>query len=304
MKNLSIHLLFPESDYDDIISKIENRIGNNIIITKGKETPKPFSCLFIAPHEFSMESQIHFLQQFEWKWIHLSTAGYDFFPLEIVSPYTWVTRSWKAYAKPLTEYILYYALRYARDIRRAGLLNQKMGIIGFGEVGKLIARTFHSLGTEVKVLRKNKIYDSDFFITTDINDLLDIDQLVLAVPLNSQSEKIIDENFLFRCKEGMHIMNIARGELIDQVALLQAIKNRNLYASLDVTIPEPLPADHPFRKEKNVNITNHIAWKSGPDINYFVEDFIDIWNCISIRERPESGILKSPEITFYQNKPS
>jgi phosphoglycerate dehydrogenase-like enzyme len=224
----------------------------------------------------------------------LSTAGYDFFPLEHVPARTWVTRSWKAYAQPLCEYILHAVLRYARDQKKIGLLGQRIGIIGYGEVGKLVAKSLHILGADVIVLRQNKILEKEVSMTTNKDHLLNVDQLILAVPLNTKSVNIIDREFLRKCKSGMHIINIARGELIDQEELLQVIRNRNIFASLDVTVPEPLPKEHPLLNEKNVTITNHIAWKSGRDINYFIADFFEIWEKIDSIELLEFGVLRKP----------
>ncbi|WP_165778781.1 NAD(P)-dependent oxidoreductase [Leptospira perolatii] len=301
-RKLSLHLLFPDSEYEPIEERLRSHFelkGIDISISKGTEIGTRSDCLFIAPHEFSWEFQLKCIQKKEWNWIHLSTAGYDFFPLQSVSPRTLVTRSWKAYAQPLSEYILRAALNHAGNITKTGLRGQKIGVVGYGEVGRLTVHLLLQLGAQVRVLRKSGAEIPGIRVVRKVQDLLDVEQLILAIPLNSESVGIIDKNFLISCHEKLHIINVARGELIDQDALVEAVQNRGLNATLDVTVPEPLPHDHPLRNLKGVVVTNHIAWKSGLDIFYPLQDFLEVWDTMRAGNIPP-GILKKREAILVE----
>jgi len=93
------------------------------------------------------------------------------------------------------------------------------------------------------------------------------DAVVLLVPLSEATERLVDSNFLARMKPGAILINAARGRLVDTEALIQALRQGNLYAAIDVTDPEPLPSGHPLWQAPNLLITPHVAgavasWKA------------------------------------------
>ena len=90
------------------------------------------------------------------------------------------------------------------------------------------------------------------------------DHLVLALPLTPATRGIVDAAVLARSKPGLHLVNVARGALVDQEALLAALdRGRVGFASLDVTEPEPLPEGHPFYTHAQVRLTPHMSWSGG-----------------------------------------
>lgn len=289
----SIHLLFPESDRIAISNRLRFILDPEIRITSGDETPKEDSCLFLAPHEFDLSTQVRHLRSTSWKWVHLSTAGYDFFPLEEVPIGTWVTRSWKAYAEPLAEYVLRAVLRHAHSNLGTGVRGQRIGVVGYGEVGRLVTELLHKLGAKVTVLRKSGGPVEFGEVTRSKWDLLDMTQLVLTLPLNRESENILGREFLARCSSGMHLVNVSRGELIDQEALLDFTRSKELWATLDVTVPEPLPPRHPLRFQERILISEHVAWNSGSDpYGAILEDFTRIWECLKVEIDPPGCLRK------------
>jgi phosphoglycerate dehydrogenase-like enzyme len=99
-----------------------------------------------------------------------------------------------------------------------------------------------------------------------VNDFLShgFDLLIISLPLTKLSEKLVgEEQFRILSKRRTFVVNVARGAIVDQGALIQALDTGLIRgAALDVTDPEPLPADDPLWKAKNCMITPHISWLS------------------------------------------
>jgi len=82
----------------------------------------------------------------------------------------------------------------------------------------------------------------------------------LSLPATASTRALIDAKLLARAKPGAHLINIARGSIIDQEALIQALDNGPLaFATLDVTDPEPLPEGHPLYTHPKVRLTPHVS---------------------------------------------
>jgi phosphoglycerate dehydrogenase-like enzyme len=103
---------------------------------------------------------------------------------------------------------------------------------------------------------------------------------------------MIDAAALAKVKPGVHIINIARGAVIDQDALLTALDdNRVGFASLDVTTPEPLPDGHPLYAHPRVNISPHVSAGGWIDYQVFADFFLDNLNRFLAGE-PLAGLVK------------
>ena len=86
------------------------------------------------------------------------------------------------------------------------------------------------------------------------------DHILLALPATDATRSVIDAAILARAKPGAHLINVARGSVLDQQALLDALDAGALgFATLDVTEPEPLPAGHPLWTHPRVRLTPHVA---------------------------------------------
>jgi phosphoglycerate dehydrogenase-like enzyme len=291
----AVHLLFPPADYESVRCRLERALGPDadITITMGNADPAPESCLLLAPHEFDTAAQTSMLGRHDWRWVHLSTAGYDFFPLGHAPADAWVTRSWRTYAAPLAEYALRALLRHAWDVAGTGIRGRLVGVVGYGAVGQRIVDLMQLLDARVIVLRRSGVEVPNAAVTRDLRDLLAVQHLVLALPLNPASAGLIGREFLGACLPGMHLVNIARGEFVDQDALLDAVRQRDVWATLDVTVPEPLPPAHPLRLERRVHISDHIAWRSGVDNYHFIDDFLEVWAALRRNGEPP-GLLRRP----------
>ena len=137
-------------------------------------------------------------------------------------------------------------------------------IIGYGEIGSGIGTRLKAFGTEVTGVRRSPDNDPDIIGPDDWRARLGaFDFVILAAPATSETRAMIGAGELAAMKPGVRIVNIARGSLIDQDALVAALESGKVAgAFLDVTTPEPLPADHPLWRAPNTLITMHLSGQS------------------------------------------
>jgi phosphoglycerate dehydrogenase-like enzyme len=136
-----------------------------------------------------------------------------------------------------------------------------VGLIGYGSVPRLLAPVLVAMGCEILYTARNQVPDA-VAQYADLNTLLSRSDIVsLHLPLNPETDRLIDHAALSRMKKGAVLINTARGGLIDQPALVEALRSRHLAgAGLDVFAEEPVPADEALLSLENVVITPHIAW--------------------------------------------
>lgn len=137
-----------------------------------------------------------------------------------------------------------------------------LGLVGYGAIGRAVARKAAGLGMRVHALRRSAPADDEGVVfARSIADLLAAsDHLVLAAPATAETRHILDARSLRASKPGIHVINVARGALIDDAALLEALaEGRVGRATLDTTHPEPLPAGHPYYSHPRVRVSPHTA---------------------------------------------
>ncbi len=138
-------------------------------------------------------------------------------------------------------------------------------VVGLGGIGTEIARRGHGFGMRVIATRRGDEPGPDYVERVAKPDqllsmLAEADVVALAVPLTPETDHMIDVRELAAMKPGSYLVNISRGPVVDQDALVEALRTKHLAgACLDVTTPEPLPASHPLWKFPNVVITPHVA---------------------------------------------
>lgn len=153
------------------------------------------------------------------------------------------------------------------------LVDQTLGIIGLGSIGRRIAQLGKAFGMHVLATRRSATgneVDPDvdrFYPMERLHDMLhQSDYVVIAVPLTRETEKLVGEAELRAMQPHTYLVNIARGRVIDEAALIRALKEGWIAgAGLDVTEEEPLPADSPLYSMSNVILTPHI---SGVSVHY------------------------------------
>jgi phosphoglycerate dehydrogenase-like enzyme len=146
------------------------------------------------------------------------------------------------------------------------LSGQTAVVLGFGPIGQRIARWLHALGLRIEVVRQGA-QPADTWPTWRYADLPDVlpraDWLVLACPLTPQTEGLVDAAALGRLPPGAHLVNVARGEVVVQSALVEALSGGRLGgAFLDVFDPEPLDPASPLWRLPGVVVTPHAAGRS------------------------------------------
>lgn len=213
---------------------------------------------------------------FDLRWIQLVSVGIDFYPDWLFDGPT-VTSARGSSSVALAEFALAAIFAAAKRlpeiwIDRAEawapsplrvIQGQTLGIVGFGAIGEALAPRARALGLNVMAVRR-----SDRPITVpgvvrvcDIGTLFECcDHIVLAAPATAETEHLVNRALLTRARHGLHLINIARGALIDDVALLEALDDDRLsLATLDVTHPEPLPSGHPFYAHPRIRLSPHTS---------------------------------------------
>ncbi|XP_029315391.1 uncharacterized protein LOC115026650 [Cottoperca gobio] len=157
-----------------------------------------------------------------------------------------------------------------------------LGIIGLGDIGYRIAQ--RSKGFEMKILYHNRTrrsVDDEQAVGASYCDSLDgllrsSDFVVVAVKLTSDTTGLIGHRELSLMKSTATLVNISRGKVLDQDALVEALKSGTIRAAaLDVTHPEPLPRDHPLLSLPNVLITPHIGISTYNTATRIVEKMVE-----------------------------
>ena len=147
------------------------------------------------------------------------------------------------------------------------LFGKKVGILGIGAIGEEIARKCKAFGMTVYGMDivKRKVDSVDFFHGPEelLRVAAEVDYLVLAAPSTPGTEKIIGAEVLAAMKPTSFLINIARGEMVDEGALIAALEAGKIAgAGLDALPEEPLPGGHPLWRTKNVIITPHVGGMS------------------------------------------
>lgn len=138
-----------------------------------------------------------------------------------------------------------------------------LGIIGYGHIGKEVVKVAQALGMKILVSTRTKREDEKGIHFVDRETLLrNSDFISLHCPLNDNTRYMINEKALEIMKESAFIINTARGALIDEKALIHALKEKKIAgAGLDVVEEEPLQKDNPLCELENVILTPHMGWR-------------------------------------------
>lgn len=149
----------------------------------------------------------------------------------------------------------HWAEAWGLQDRFAELGGRTVGLMGYGEVPKILAPILEALGASVRYWSRSSS-NADFEAVLTTSDIVS-----LHLPLTPATEKLIDPR---RMKRGSILVNTARGGLVDEAGLIEALRSGHLAAAgLDVFGQEPLPAGHALLALSNVVCTPHLAWLTG-----------------------------------------
>ena len=190
------------------------------------------------------------------------------------------TYSTSAVAQQVFAYILAHASRvteYDADVKNGDWIRSRLfcffsrptseiegktlGIFGFGTIGSKIADIALAFGMRViATTRSKKKYNGVEFVDFDTL-LAESDYLSVNCPLNAQTAEIFDAEAFAKMKDGLYFINTARGGVIVEDALAEALNSGKLSgAAIDVLTVEPMRSDCPLLSAKNITITPHVAW--------------------------------------------
>ena len=151
-----------------------------------------------------------------------------------------------------------------------GITGARVLCVGMGDIGSNFARRAHMLGAEVVGVRRMVHPDTpcpDYCLRVVAQSQLDeelpeADLIALSLPGTPETNKLFNAERFARCKDGAILINVGRGTTVDSDALVEALRSGKIFgAGLDVTDPEPLPADHPLWGEPGAIITPHNSGK-------------------------------------------
>ena len=151
-----------------------------------------------------------------------------------------------------------------KQLKGAELRGKTLTILGLGRIGAEVAKRAQAF--EMRVIAYDPYLTVDRAKEMDLEKVdleqafVEADYLTVHMPLTDQTRGMVDANAFSKMKEGVRVFNCARGGIIDENALLEALRSGKVAkAGLDVYEQEPLDADHPFRKEENLILTPHLG---------------------------------------------
>jgi phosphoglycerate dehydrogenase-like enzyme len=148
-----------------------------------------------------------------------------------------------------------------RHRRWGSLADSTVLILGYGGIGRAVERRL--AGFEVEVVRVGRRAADGVAPVTLLPDLLPrADVVVVCVPLNERTRRLVDAGFLARMRDGALLVNVARGAVVDTDALLAELHRGRLRAALDVTDPEPPPPGHPLWTAPGLLLSPHVGGNS------------------------------------------
>jgi phosphoglycerate dehydrogenase-like enzyme len=218
------------------------------------------------------------------QWVHSRSAGLDtvLFP-ELVDHPVPLTNASGVFSPSLGEFALGAILYFAKDFRRmirhqqagewepfdiAMISGTTVGIVGYGDIGRACAVRIKPMGMRVLALKRSgaPMYNVDPLVEKiyspeqRIEMIQRCDYIVVAAPLTEQTRGMIGPAEFAAMKPSAVIINVGRGPVIDEAALVQALSQGLIKgAALDVFNEEPLPSGHPFYKLENVLLSAHCA---------------------------------------------
>ena len=214
------------------------------------------------------------------RWVQLAGTGIDNVPAEVFAGRTvtcargaseipiseWVIAAILAWAKRFPETFLHQAPKYWNfpDPPLDRIEGSTVALVGLGGIGAAVATRALAFGMNVRAMRRTDAPSpvAGVEVVTSLRELLPgADHVVLAAPATKRTRQLLDASAFALMTPGVHLVNIARGSLVDQDALRAALDDGTVAAAtLDTVDPEPLPAGHWLYEHPKVRLTAHVSW--------------------------------------------
>ena len=234
-------------------------------------------------------------------WVHSATAGVE----RVLTPAALdrglaITNARGVFSDPIAEYVMMMILAVSRrlplllELQRERtwqplegreMADVTVGVVGLGSIGRRVAELALTMGSRVIATRRH----GDDAVPDELTALIEMlpadalpelmahsDFVVLALPLTAETSSLFDAAMLGHAKPGSWLINVARGALVDDRALIRAVRDGRLGgAVLDAFREEPLPADSELYATPNVIVTPHTSWSSGRVLDRSIDLFCD-----------------------------
>jgi phosphoglycerate dehydrogenase-like enzyme len=232
------------------------------------------------------------------RWIHSVSVGVE----SVMTPCVrlrglTVTNGRGVFSVPIAEYVMTMMLAICRrlpqlmelqrertwqPIEALELADATIGLLGVGDIGREVARLAGPFGPKIVAVRRrpNAAPVPGVEVLGDLQAMPELlavsDFVVLALPLTGETETLIDDDALASFKPGSWLINVARGALVDETALLRALRGGRIGgAVLDAFREEPLPETSPFYRLSNCIVTPHTSWSSAAVLGRTFDVFCD-----------------------------
>jgi phosphoglycerate dehydrogenase-like enzyme len=233
------------------------------------------------------------------RWIHSAAAGVDRVTTPVVRERgLMVTNARGVFSRPIAEYVVMMSLAIARrlpqllelqrertwqPLRGRELSELTIGIVGYGSIGVELSRLLAPFGCRVLATRRHPERGAGDASNVELHGLDRLDEVlrasdivVVAAPLTDETAGLIGAEQLAQMREDAWLINIARGRLIDEIALRRALQSGWIGgAVLDVFSEEPLAPDSPLYATPNLLITPHTSWASDRVAERTVDLFVE-----------------------------
>ena len=215
------------------------------------------------------------------EWIHLAAAGVDTLMFDqLAQSDVVVTNAKGVFDRPIAEFVLGSILAVAKDVHRShdlqaarrwqhretrSIAGETALVVGTGSIGRELARVLRAVDMDVRGAgRTERESDPDFGRVVPSAELTDhvgwADHVVVVAPLTDATRGLIGERVLSAMKPTAHLVNVGRGPIVDEDALVAALEAGTIAAAtLDVFQTEPLPEDHPLWTAPGVVVTPHMS---------------------------------------------
>jgi phosphoglycerate dehydrogenase-like enzyme len=210
------------------------------------------------------------------KWVYSASVGIDFYPAWVLEA-PLVTCGRGVASVEIADYVIAAIYAHSKNLEAVRahrpsewtsvplgrIAGTTLGIVGLGAIGTAVAHRALALGMQVTATRRRRLpsplEDVELLDTLE-GVVASADHLLLSLPATHATRSLIDAAVLRHAKPSAHIINVARGSVLDQEALVAALDAGRLgFATLDVTEPEPLPAEHPLWQHPRVRLTPHVS---------------------------------------------
>jgi phosphoglycerate dehydrogenase-like enzyme len=281
---------------DDVAATVHERHPDvDVVAYTGGPPPTDLTADVFFGGFHAWPTILPWLQQAGVRWVQLSGTGADGVPPEVFEGRT-VTCARGASAVPIAEFVLGAILAQAKRFPEIWLHEPPrhwnfpspamdvlegatVGLIGLGGIGSAVAQRALPFGMRVVALRRTDAPSrvAGVEVVRTLDDLLAVaDHVVIAAPATPRTRHLLDADAFAKVKPGVHLVNIARGALVDQDALRAALDDgRVALATLDTVDPEPLPAGHWMYGHPKVRLSAHVSWYTPSMLGRAVELFVD-----------------------------